>query len=207
LRFREHEADELSFYSAGTFDVEYNYPRWWGELQGIANRTDYDLTQHQNTSKQDLQYNDPKTWARYIPFVIEPSFGLSRTVMAVMMDCYDEEIVKEWDTRVVVRFPFDLAPVKFAVLPLIEKSEEMVALWRKINQDLKTSGYTTDLDLWGNIGKRYRRQDEIGTPYCICVDHQSLEDGTVTVRDRDTMTQTVERIKREDIKNKNFNFA
>ena len=207
LKFREHEKDELSFYSAGTFDVEYLYPRGWGELQGIANRTDYDLTQHQNTSKQDLQYNDPKTWARYIPFVIEPSFGLSRTVMAVMMDCYCEEQVKEWDIRTVIKFPFDIAPVKFAVLPLIEKSEEMVEIARKLTKDLKLSWYNTDMDLWGNIGKRYRRQDEIGTPYCICVDHQSLEDGTVTVRDRDTMTQATERIQREEVKNRNFNFA
>lgn len=190
LRFREHEKDELSFYSAGTFDVEYNYPRWWGELQGIANRTDYDLKQHQQTSGKDMQYTDPKSWARYIPYVIEPSFGLSRTVMAVMMDCYDEEEIKEWETRIVARFPYQLAPIKYAVLPLIEKNEDMVKLGRDIAKKLKISWISTEFDIWGNIGKRYRRQDEIGTPYCICVDHQSLEDGTVTIRDRDTMEQT-----------------
>ncbi len=206
LKFREHEKDELSFYSAGTFDVEYLYPRGWGELQGIANRTDYDLTQHQNISKQDLQYNDPKTWARYIPFVIEPSFGLSRTVMAVMMDCYCEETIKEWDVRTVVKFPFDIAPIKFAVLPLVEKSEEMVDIARQLTKDLKMSGYNTEMDISGNIGKRYRRQDEIGTPYCICIDHQTLEDWAVTVRDRDTMTQATQRILRQEIKNRNFHF-
>lgn len=189
LKFREHEKDELSFYSAGTFDVEYNYPRWWGELQGIANRTDYDLKQHQQTSGKDMQYTDPKSWARYIPYVIEPSFWLSRTVMAVMMDCYDEEEIKEWDTRIVARFPYQIAPIKYAILPLIEKNDDMVELGKKILQKLKISWISADFDLWWNIGKRYRRQDEIGTPYCVCVDHQSIEDGTVTIRDRDTMEQ------------------
>ena len=206
LRFREHEKDELSFYSAGTFDVEYNYPRWWGELQGIANRTDYDLTQHQTVSKQDLQYHDPKTGARYIPYVIEPSFGLSRTVMAVMMDCYEEETLTKQnsdgsvstDTRTVIRFPFQIAPVKYAILPLIEKNSDMVELGEKIFHKLKKQ-FNCEFDLWGAIGKRYRRQDEIGTPYCICVDHQSLEDGTVTIRDRDTMEQV--RVKWEEIGN------
>ncbi|AKH32992.1 Glycine--tRNA ligase [candidate division SR1 bacterium Aalborg_AAW-1] len=204
LRFREHEKDELSFYSAGTFDVEYNYPRGWGELQGIANRTDYDLTQHQTVSKQDLQYHDPKTGARYIPYVIEPSFGLSRTVMAVMMDCYEEETLTKQnsdgsvstDTRTVIRFPFQIAPVKYAILPLIEKNIDMVELGEKIFHKLKKQ-FNCEFDLGGAIGKRYRRQDEIGTPYCICVDHQSLEDGTVTIRDRDTMEQV--RVKWEDI--------
>ena len=203
LKFREHEKDELSFYSAGTFDVEYNYPRWWGELQGIANRTDYDLKQHQQTSGKDMQYTDPKSGARYIPYVIEPSFGLSRTVMAVMMDCYDEEIKEkeDWttDTRVVVRFPYQLAPIKYAILPLLEKNDDMVALGRKILNKLKISWISADFDLWWNIGKRYRRQDEIGTPYCVCVDHQSLEDGTVTIRDRDTTEQV--RVKWEDVWN------
>ena len=203
LRFREHEKDELSFYSAGTFDVEYNYPRWWGELQGIANRTDYDLKQHQQTSGKDMQYTDPKSWARYIPYVIEPSFGLSRTVMAVMMDCYYEDITTKedgtTDTRVVIKFPFALAPIKYAVLPLIEKNEDMVDLAKKLTQTLKTSGFPTECDMSWNIGKRYRRQDEIGTPFCICIDHQSIEDGTVTIRDRDTMEQV--RIHWEDVKN------
>lgn len=165
-------------------------------MQGIANRTDYDLTQHQTVSKQDLQYHDPKTGARYVPYVIEPSFGLSRTVMAVMMDCFEEEKLEKTnsdgsvstDTRTVVRFPFQIAPVKYAILPLLEKNDEMVELGEKIFKKLKKKFYC-EFDTSGAIGKRYRRQDEIGTPYCICVDHQSLEDGTVTIRDRDTMEQ------------------
>jgi glycyl-tRNA synthetase len=203
LRFREHEKDELSFYSAGTFDVEYNYPRGWGELQGIANRTDYDLKQHQEVSGKDMQYTDPKSGARYIPYVIEPSFGLSRTVMAVMMDCYHEDIITKEDgsadTRIVIKFPFALAPVKFAVLPLIEKNEDMVELAKKLTHTLKMSGFTTECDMSWNIGKRYRRQDEIGTPFCVCIDHQSIEDGTVTIRDRDTMEQV--RVHWEEVKN------
>lgn len=192
LRFREHEKDELSFYSAGTFDIEYRYPRGWGELQGIANRTDYDLTQHQTHSKQDMQYHDPQTGKRYIPYVIEPSRWLTRAVMAVMMDCYEEEKLDtdgKDDTRVVIHFPFELAPVKYAILPLIKKDKGMVELGEKIYHQLRKQ-YNCEFDLWGAIGKRYRRQDEIGTPYCICIDHQSLEDGTVTIRDRDTMEQT-----------------
>lgn len=200
LRFRAHEPDELSHYSAGTFDVEYKYPRGWGELQGIANRTDFDLTQHQKVSMTNLQYHDPKTGKRYLPRVIEPSFGLTRTVMAVMMDCYDEEVsTKEdgsTDTRVVIRLPFALAPIKYAVMPLLEKNEEMVQLGQTIYTSLK-SKFHCELDISWGIGKRYRRQDEIGTPYCICIDHQSLEDGTVTIRDRDTMEQT--RVKWEEI--------
>lgn len=198
LRFREHEKDELSHYSRGTFDVEYNYPWWWGELQGIANRGDFDLTQHQNTSGKDLQYKDPYTGDRYLPYVIEPSFGLSRTVMAVMLDCYDEEEVKEGDMRVVVRFPFAIAPVKYAVFPLMEKDEKMAELARKITHDLKKQWINVEYDGSGNIGKRYRRQDEIGTPYCITVDHDTINgDGLVTIRHRDSMAQ--ERIAIADI--------
>lgn len=198
LRFREHESDELSHYSKGTFDVEYNYPWGWGELQGIANRWDWDLSRHQEFSQIDMQYKDPKTGARYIPWVIEPSFGLSRTVMAVMMDCYDEETLENGDVRTVARFPFALAPVKVAVLPLIEKDENMVAKGRDIFKTLSTH-FKCDFDLGWNIGKRYRRQDEIGTPYCITIDHQTLEDNTVTIRDRDTMKQ--DRIAISDIMN------
>ena len=201
LRFREHESDELSHYSAWTFDVEYKYPWGWWELQWLANRTDYDLKQHQQFSGVDMRYTDPKTWARYIPWVIEPSFGLTRTVMAVMLDCYDEETLttKSWETdkRVVIRFPKNLAPIKFAVLPLMEKDENMSALARKIFKKL-TENYMCEYDWAWNIWKRYRRQDEIWTPYCITVDHQSLEDWTVTVRDRDSMEQT--RVNWEEIK-------
>ncbi len=189
LRFREHEQDELSHYSRGTFDVEYNYPWGWGELQGIANRGDFDLTQHQKTSGKDLQYKDPYTGERYLPYVIEPSFGLSRTVMAVMLDCYDEEEVKEGDKRVVVRFPFAIAPVKYAIFPLMEKDEKMAGIAKDISKNLRKQGINVEYDGGGNIGKRYRRQDEIGTPYCITVDHQTLEDNTVTIRHRDSMEQ------------------
>ena len=196
LRFREHESDELSHYSQGTFDVEYMYPWGWGELQWLANRGDWDLTRHQEFSQQDMQYKDPKTGARYIPWVIEPSFWLSRTVMAVMMDCYDEETLEDGTARTVVRFPFALAPVKVAVLPLIEKDDNMVEAGRWIYKTL-SKHFKCDLDLGGNIGKRYRRQDEIGTPYCITIDHQTLEDQTVTIRDRDSMKQ--DRIKIEEI--------
>jgi glycyl-tRNA synthetase len=198
LRFREHESDELSHYSKGTFDVEYNYPWGWGELQGIANRGDWDLTRHQEYSQIDMQYKDPKTWARYIPWVIEPSFGLSRTVMAVMMDCYDEETLEDGSSRTVARFPFALAPVKVAILPLIEKDDNMVATGRSIFKTL-SQHFKCDFDLGWNIGKRYRRQDEIGTPYCITIDHQTLEDNTVTIRDRDSMKQDRGRIKIDEI--------
>lgn len=138
-----------------------------------------------------MQYKDPKTGARYIPWVIEPSFGLSRTVMAVMMDCYDEEKLEKddgtVDTRIVIRFPFNIAPIKYAVLPLVEKDDTMVDIAKTLVKNLKKSGYNTEYDGSGGIGKRYRRQDEVGTPYCICIDNQTLEDNTVTIRDRDTM--------------------
>ena len=192
LRFREHEKDELSHYSAGTFDIEYKYPRGWWELQGIANRTDYDLKQHQEHSRQSMQYTDPQTWERYIPYVIEPSRGLSRAVMAIMLDAYDEEELQGWgkDTsRVVAHFDPKLAPVQYAIFPLIKKDDAMVELSETILQSLQSTYRCEYDDAWA-IGKRYRRQDEIGTPYCITVDHQSLKDGTVTIRDRDTMEQT-----------------
>lgn len=201
LRFREHEADELSHYSAWTFDIEYNYPRGRGELQGIANRTDYDLTQHQEHSRQAMQYQDPQTWQRYIPYVIEPSRGLSRAVMAIMLDAYQEEDLSTGgkdDSRVVASFAFDLAPVQYAIFPLIKKDDKMVELGETILRHLRTD-YRCEFDLGWAIGKRYRRQDEIGTPYCITIDHQSLEDGTVTIRDRDTMEQV--RVAWEEIGN------
>ena len=192
VRFRQHESDELSHYSAWTFDVEFKYPWWWGELQGIANRTDFDLKAHQEHSKQSMQYTDPYTWARYIPRVIEPSFWLSRTVLACMFDAYDEETYTAWswqeETRVVVRFPAQLAPVKVAIFPLIKKDEQQVAvaedLWRKLAKVTNV-----EYDDGGAIGKRYRRQDEIGTPRCITIDHATIETGMVTLRDRDTMQQ------------------
>ncbi len=192
IRFREHEADELSHYSKGTFDVEFSYPWWWGELQWIARRGNFDLTQHQEASGTSMQYSDPVTGERYLPHVIEPSFGLSRTVLAVFFDSYDEEEYIDWNgqqqTRVVVRFPKRLAPVRCAILPLIKKDEKQVALAESLYSSL-SDHVICEYDDGGAIGKRYRRQDEIGTPYCITIDHQSTEDGTVTVRDRDSMKQ------------------
>lgn len=192
VRFRQHESDELSHYSAGTFDVEFQYPWWWGELQWIANRTDFDLKAHQEHSKQSMQYTDPYTGARYIPRVIEPSFGLSRTVLASMFDAYDEEHYTnsngQEETRVVVRFPKQIAPVKVALFPLIKKDEQQVAiaqsLWKKLSKWV-----VAEYDDGGAIGKRYRRQDEIGTPWCITVDHDTVASGNVTIRDRDSMQQ------------------
>lgn len=192
LRFREHEQDELSHYSAWTFDVEYKYPWGWGELQGIAYRTDFDLKQHQQVSGKDMQYTDPYSWARFIPHVIEPSFGLNRMLLAVLLDSYDEEKYTDGNgneqERVVVRFNKLIAPVKFAILPLVEKSEGMLDIAEKLFRKLSKS-YSCELDVKWNIGKRYRRQDEIGTPFCLTIDNQSLEDWTVTIRDRDTMQQ------------------
>lgn len=144
-----------------------------------------------------MQYTDPKTGDRYIPWCIEASFGLGRTIMVTMLEFYDEEEVKEGDMRVVVRFPFALAPVKYAIFPLMEKDEKMMELAKDITFKLKKQGINVEYDGAGNIGKRYRRQDEIGTPYCITIDHQTLEDGTVTIRHRDSMEQ--ERIAAEQI--------
>jgi glycyl-tRNA synthetase len=210
LRFKDHE--KLAHYAAAATDIEYTYPRGFGEIQWIHSRTDFDLKQHQEHAKVSMQYTDPKSGQRYIPRCVEASFGLGRTVMVAMLEFYDEEVIKsssndewiEWEekkpetenTRVVVRFPFHLAPIKYAIMPLVEKNEDMVTLGQAIYNSLKKK-YYCELDLSGGIGKRYRRQDEIGTPYCICVDHQSLEDWTVTVRDRDTMEQT--RVKWDEI--------
>lgn len=201
MRFRDHEKDELSFYSTGTTDVEYKFPWWRGELSAAwASRTDYDLRNHMKHSSVDLQYTDPKTWKRYVPYVVEPSFGLTRSIITVLLDAYDEENYIDWtgreQTRVVARFNKDVAPVKFAIFPLMEKDDKMIAISEEIFNKLKKN-YMCELDIRWNIGKRYRRQDELGTPYCITVDHQTLEDGTVTVRERDSMEQ--KRVKIEDI--------
>lgn len=197
IRFREHESDELSHYSDGTFDVEFQYPRWRWELQGIAYRTDFDLKNHQEQSGKNMQYNDPFTGERYIPHVIEPSFGLSRTVIAVMLDVYDEEELTnskgEKEIRTVARFPFDLAPVKVAIFPLIKKDEKQVEIAKNVYANLSAE-FVVEYDDGGAIGKRYRRQDEIGTPYCITVDNESIDNGTVTIRHRDSMEQEVMKI-------------
>jgi glycyl-tRNA synthetase len=186
LRLREHDPDELSHYSSGTADVEYLFPIGWSELEGIANRGDFDLTQHATFSGEKLEYFDPQTRERYVPHVIEPAAGADRATLAFLVDAYDEEEVAG-EQRTVLKLHPRLAPVKAAVLPLVRKdgqpevAREIVAALRGRMQ--------TEYDEGGSIGKRYRRQDEIGTPYCVTVDHQTLEDRTVTVRDRDSLAQ------------------
>ena len=195
LRMRDHDADELAFYSNATTDVGYKYPFGWGELCGIASRTDYDLKQHIDLSGKDLSYFDEAAKEKYIPFVIEPSLGVQRTALIVLNDAYTEEEIKEGDTRIVLKLHHTLAPFKIAVLPLSKKlGDNAEKVFDLLVQKL---GWSIDLDMIGSIGKRYRRQDEIGTPYCITFDFDSLEDNSVTVRDRDTMEQ--ERIKIDDL--------
>jgi glycyl-tRNA synthetase len=186
LRLREHDAEELSHYSSGTSDVEYLFPIGWSELEGIANRGTFDLTQHAQHSGEKLEYFDQGSGERYVPAVIEPAAGADRATLAFLVDAYEEEEVNG-ETRTVLKLHPRLAPVKVAVLPLVRKdgqpevSREIVDLLRKRMQ--------VEYDEGGSIGKRYRRQDEIGTPYCVTVDHQTLEDRTVTVRDRDSLEQ------------------
>ena len=187
LRLRDHDKDELSFYSKATTDFEFLFPFGWGELWGVADRTNYDLTQHQNTSKKDLTYFDPETNEHYIPYVIEPSLGVERMFLSILCDAYDEEVIdkEKNDVRVVLRFHPALAPFKAAVLPLSKKlSDKAIEI-----KDELSKYFPVDFDDAGSIGKRYRRQDEAGTPLCITYDFDSLEDNCVTVRDRDTMNQ------------------
>ena len=187
IRLRDHDPEELCFYSKATTDFEFLFPFGWGELWGVADRTDYDLTQHQNTSGKDLTYFDPETNEHYIPYVVEPSLGVERTVLSVLCDAYDEEIVdaEKNDTRVVMHLHPALAPFKAAVLPLSKKLSPKA---EEIFSDL-TKYFSVDFDEAGSIGKRYRRQDEVGTPLCITYDFDSEVDNCVTVRDRDTMAQ------------------
>ena len=193
LRYRDHDPEELCFYSKATTDIEFKFAFGWGELWGIADRTDYDLSVHQNHSNQSLEYFDPETNEKYIPYVIEPSVGVERLLLAVLTSAYDEEQLEGGDTRVVLRLKPALAPFKVAVLPLVnklnDKATEVFSLLSKY--------FNCDYDTSGNIGKRYRRQDQIGTPFCVTFDFDSLEDGAVTVRDRDTMQQ--ERVKISDL--------
>ncbi len=186
LRLRAHGAEELSHYSSATSDVEYLFPIGWSELEGIANRGDFDLTAHANASGQKLEYVDTATGARYVPHVIEPAAGADRALLAFMVDAYDEDEI-EGERRTVLRLHPALAPVKVAVLPLVRKDGQP-ELAREIYQDLRER-IQTEYDEGGAIGRRYRRQDEIGTPWAITVDHQSLSDRTVTVRDRDSLAQ------------------
>jgi glycyl-tRNA synthetase len=194
LRLRDHDPDELSHYSTGTADVEYLYPWGWGELEGIANRTDYDLTQHGSFSGEDLSYFDQETEERYVPHVIEPAAGATRAMMAFLLDAYHEEEVKG-EKRTVLRLHPRLAPVNVAVLPL-SKNETLAPVATDVADRLRPH-FMIEEDASGSIGRRYRRQDEIGTPLCVTVDFDSLDDQAVTVRDRDTMAQ--ERIKIEEV--------
>ena len=186
LRYRDHEPAELAFYSKATTDVEYDFPTLgWGEILGIADRTDYDLKRHQDYSKQDLSYFDPDTNERYVPYCIEPSMGLDRLMLMTLVDGYDVEQLDGGDSRVVLRLIPAIAPYKAAVLPLSKKlGDKAGEVLATLNKHL-----TVTYDETGSIGKRYRRQDEIGTPYCVTVDFQTLEDGTVTIRERDSMEQ------------------
>lgn len=187
LRLREHAPDELAHYAKACVDIEYNFPIGWSELEGIANRTDYDLRQHSQVSGKDLSYFDDEERTRYIPYVIEPSAGVDRTLLAVLNDAYREEVVKG-EKRVVLEFHPALAPIKVAVFPLLKNKPQIVELAKKIAADLRPH-FPTTYDDTASIGKLYRRQDEIGTPWCVTVDVQSLEDQQVTVRDRSTMQQ------------------
>ena len=185
LRLRDHDKEELCFYSKATTDFEYLFPFGWGELWGVADRTDYDLSQHAKHSGKDLSYFDQETGERYIPYVIEPSLGADRVALAFLCDAYDEEQIAEGDTRTVLRLHPFLAPFKAAVLPLSKKlGEKAGAIYDELSKH-----FNVDYDEAGSIGKRYRRQDEVGTPLCITYDFESENDGCVTVRDRDTMQQ------------------
>src|SRR5215213_2371118 len=186
LRLRPHGPEELSHYSSATSDIEYLYPIGWSELEGIANRGDFDLTQHAQFSGEKLEYFDPQTRERYVPHVIEPAAGVGRTLLALLCDAYDEDEIGG-EKRTVLRLHPPVAPVKVAVLPLLRKDGQP-ELAREIHGELRQR-LSAEYDEGGNIGKRYRRQDEIGTPFAVTVDHQSLEDRTVTLRDRDTLEQ------------------
>ncbi len=194
LRFRDHSPEELVFYSAATTDIEFKYPFGWGELWGIANRTNYDLSRHAEFSGEDLSYTDPYTNETYIPYVVEPSVGVDRMLLATLCSAYRVEKLDDGDERVVMGFKPKIAPIKVAVLPLSKKLEELAFnLYKDLNKHFRCEYDTT-----GSIGKRYRRQDEIGTPYCVTFDFDSAVDGCVTVRDRDTMVQ--ERVKIAELK-------
>ena len=186
LRLRDHSQEELSFYSNATTDIEYKFPFGWGELWGIASRTDYDLSQHQKYSGESMQYLDPETNEKYIPYVIEPSLGVERLVLTILCNAYRNETLEDGSSREVMAFHPYLAPYKACVLPLVKKyhSEKATEIYRNLSKNFMVS-----YDETGSIGKRYRRQDIIGTPLCITVDEETLNNNTVTIRDRDTMEQ------------------
>ena len=186
LRFRDHKPEELSFYSKATTDIEYFYPMGWGELWGIADRTDYDLSRHMEHSKEDLRYLDPETNEKYVPYVVEPSLGLDRLLLAVLCDAYVKEKIGEDDEREVLRLHPYLAPYKVSILPLVKKVHGEKA--KEIFGTL-CSYFPVSYDETGSIGKRYRRSDAIGTPFALTVDDETLNNNMVTIRDRDTMEQ------------------
>lgn len=195
IRLRDHSKEELVFYSKATTDIEFAFPFGWGELWGIADRTDYDLSRHMEHSKEDLTYQDAENGEKYVPYCIEPSLGADRMVLAFLCNSYDEEKIDENDTRVVLHLHPALAPYKVAVLPLSKKlSEKAKEVYTKLSKK-----FMCDYDEAGSIGKRYRREDEIGTPYCVTIDFDTLEDDTVTIRDRDTMEQI--RLKIDEVAN------
>ena len=195
IRLRDHSPEELVFYSKATTDIEFAFPFGWGELWGIADRTDYDLTQHMNHSKQDLSYQDPETNEKYVPFVIEPSLGADRVVLAFLCNSYEEQDLGEGDKRTVLHLHPVLAPYKAAILPLSKKlSDKAMEVYGKLSKK-----FMCDYDEAGSIGKRYRREDEVGTPFCVTVDFETENDGCVTVRDRDTMEQV--RISIDEVEN------
>ena len=193
VRFRDHAKEELSHYSNATTDIEFLFPFGWGELWGIADRTDFDLKQHSEHSGEDMTYLDPETNEKYIPYCIEPSLGADRVALALLVAAYDEEEIAEGDVRTVLRLHPTLAPYKACVLPLSKKlSDKALEVYDMLSKD-----FMCEYDEAGSIGKRYRRCDEIGTPYCITIDFETENDGCVTVRNRDTMEQ--ERIKIEEL--------
>ena len=195
LRFRDHEPEELAFYSVATTDIEYLFPFGWGEVWGIADRTDYDLKRHMEFSGESLEYLDPETNEKYVPYCIEPSLGLERMFLMVVCNAYDEEVLEKGDVRKVMHLPAFLAPYKASILPLSKQLSEKA---RELYNSL-TPFMSVNFDETGSIGKRYRRNDEIGTPYCITFDFDSLEDNCVTIRERDSMEQV--RIKIEEVRN------
>jgi glycyl-tRNA synthetase len=186
LRYRDHDPKELAFYSKATTDIEYNFPWGFGELWGIASRTDYDLKRHMEHSKENLEYLDPDTNTKYIPYVVEPSVGVGRMLLAVLFSAYDTETLESGDTREVLRLAYHLAPYKVAILPLIKKvhADKANEIYAKLSK-----AFPVTYDESAAIGKRYRRQDSIGTPFCLTVDDNTLNNNTVTLRDRDTMQQ------------------
>ena len=193
VRYRDHDKEELSFYSKATTDIEFLFFFGWGELWGIADRTDYDLSAHQNHSKESLEYLDPENNKKYIPYVVEPSVGVERLLLAVLTSAYEEEVLENGETREVLHLKPFLAPKKVAVLPLVNKlGDKAMEVYNMLVEK-----FACDYDTSGQIGKRYRRQDANGTPFCVTVDYDTMNDGCVTVRDRDTMAQ--ERVKIEDL--------